>query len=247
MHDVVQGAVLGTLQGLTEFLPVSSSGHLVLARHLLGVESPGIAVEIMAHAGTLLAIVLYFARDLWRILRNREALLQVLIGVIPAGLAGVLLKDVLEQAFAHPGVLAITFALNGGYLISTRGRTPRGEVTRGRAWWIGVSQVAALLPGISRSGTTITTALHLGVDTDTAFRFSFLIGFPLMVGALGLEVMSGEWRALPTGLVGATFISALLSGLLALTGLRRFTLQGRLWIFGVYTLALAGGVGLWLR
>ncbi len=247
MHDVMRGAMLGTLQGLTEFLPVSSSGHLVLARYLLGLRTDGITLEVLAHGGTLLAIVVYFWQDILSLFRDRRLLLWVGVGILPAGLAGLLLEDLFERAFTHPGVLILTFAVNGLWLLSTRPRNPTGRLSLPRALGVGIAQIAALFPGISRSGTTIATALHLGVDADTAFRFSFLIGFPLMTGALLLELLRGGLQQVPAPLALSTFGASLLSGCLALVWLRRFTLTGRLWMFGVYTLILAGGVGLWLR
>jgi len=245
MPEILKGIVLGTLQGMTEFLPISSSGHLVLARHLLGLPTPGITLEVLAHGGTLLAIVAYFWRDILSLFRNPKLLLWVGVGMLPAGLAGLLLKDFFEQAFAHPGALTFTFALNGLWLLSTRPKRPTGNITLPRALGVGIAQIAALLPGISRSGTTIAAALHLGVEANTAFRFSFLIGFPLMAGALLLETLQGDLQQIPPLLALSTFTTSLLSGLLALVWLRRFTLAGKLWMFGVYTLFLAGGVGLW--
>lgn len=246
MHEVGWGLVLGAIQGLTEFLPASSSGHLVLARHLLGVESPGITVEVLAHAGTLFAILLYFYRDILRLVYDKRSLLLVGIGIFPAGVAGLLFKDAVENVFSHPALLALTFGINGLYLISSWRREPTGRVDPLRALGIGVSQIAALFPGISRSGVTITTAIHEGVEADEAFRFSFLIGFPLMIGALGLEVVSGAFRSLSVEIGGAVFVSSLLAGLGALAGLRWITLRGKLWIFGVYTLILGGMVAVWI-
>ncbi len=245
MHEILNGAVIGVLQGMTEFLPVSSSGHLVLARHLLGLRTDGITLEVLAHGGTLLAILVYFWRDILSLLQDRQLLLWVGAGMLPAGLSGIFLKDLFERAFTHPGILAFTFALNGLWLLSTRTKQPAGGLNLPRALGVGTAQVAALFPGISRSGTTIATALHLGVEADTAFRFSFLIGFPLMVGALILEILQGGLQRVPSSLALSTFGASLFSGLLALVWLRRFTLTGKLWMFGIYTLILSGGVALW--
>jgi len=166
----VDRLLIGLIQGLTEFLPVSSSGHLLLARTWLHIRAHGADLEVFLHGGTLLAMGVYFAPAWLRALRDRSLLVPWVLGVVPAGLAGLLLEDTVDAVFGHPGILPFTFLLNGLVLLSLwRQRAAERPLTPRRALLIGLAQVAALLPGISRSGTTITTALHLGLAPEQAF------------------------------------------------------------------------------
>jgi undecaprenyl-diphosphatase len=259
---------LALLQGLTEFLPVSSSGHLVLARALAGDPGMGqdLTVEIALHVGTLGAVLVYFRRELAGILagllrpaeagssrggREWRLALYLLVGTVPAGLAGTLLGDLVEEAFARPGLAGTMLLVTAGGLWSTRwipeGRIDETRMGVGRALLVGVAQSLALLPGISRSGATLVAGLALGLEREAAFRFSFLLSVPAIAGAAilqGLRLLrSGVGTAaLGPSLLGAMFLAGLV-GYACLVILRRALVGRRLHWFAVYC-ALAGAVGL---
>jgi len=248
--------VLGLLQGLTEFLPVSSSGHLVLAQRLLGLDPPGVALEAVLHLGTLVAVVIYFWRDLVRLLRRgaspagageRRYIALLILGTIPIVVAGYLAGGAVERAFSSPalvgGMMLVTAGLLGGASLLA-GRARRDQVGLKDALAVGLAQAAALLPGISRSGATISAGMACGLSPGEAARFSFLLSIPAVAGAgvLGLATEnplspSEAWGLLLGGL------SALGSGLIAIHTLLKLLLAGKLGIFAFYCL-IAGSVAL---
>ena len=206
--NIWQAILLGLVQGLTEFLPVSSSAHLVAAQALLGADRPGVMVEVALHFGTLLAILIVFRRALLEIARDglvgawlyasgagAEAVaeraphfavaLAVLVGSLPVAAAGVLLEGRVKDAFASPGTAGAFLCVTGLLLLATRKapapRTARVGPVRGLV--IGLAQAAALLPGISRSGVTIAAGYFLGLERRVAARFSFVLAVPALIGA----------------------------------------------------------------
>ena len=202
--DTLQTILLALLQGLTEFLPISSSAHLILLPRLLGWGDQGLAFDVAVHVGTLLAVVLYFRDDVQRLFgawlisckdrqMNADARLAwlVLLGTVPVAVAGLLLHDVIETYLRSPLVIAmatIGFGIVLG-LADWRGRQSRSEVTLtvSDVLWIGLAQVLSLIPGTSRSGITMTAALALGLTRSAAARFSFLLSIPVILMAGGLE------------------------------------------------------------
>lgn len=204
--DVVQLLVLAIVQGLTEFLPVSSSAHLILVPVIFGWPDQGLAYDVAVHVGTLAAVVLYFRRELmqltrasWTWLRFREPsaearlALAVVLGTIPVGLAGLLFKDVVEHGLRSPLVLGIA-TLVFGLLLGVADRVGRGRRDEYQLTWrdvllIGLAQAMALIPGTSRSGITMTAGLMLGLSRMAAARFSFLLSIPVIVLAGGLETL----------------------------------------------------------
>ncbi len=172
--------LLSITQGLTEFLPVSSSGHLVLIQTILKYNPEGIGLEVLLHLSTSLAIAIYFYKKL--IPFYKEYYKEVLIGVIPAGIAGVFLKDFFEKFFELPNFLSIFFIINSLIIFFARQRK-KEKIDLKRAFIIGFFQIFAIFPGISRSGITISTALFLGSDSKSSFEFSFLMGLPLILGS----------------------------------------------------------------
>jgi undecaprenyl-diphosphatase len=193
----IEAALLGLIQGLTEFLPVSSSGHLALGQVLLGIDTGDVTFEIIVHFGTVLAILTALRERVMLLIlgclrRDRDAWHMVLllgIGTIPAGLVGVLFKKTLETAFNSPLVVSGFLIATGVILWSTR--FAKGNRTRLTVWdaiLIGSAQALAVLPGISRSGSTIGMGLWRGVDGREAATFSFLLSIPIIVGATVLEV-----------------------------------------------------------
>jgi undecaprenyl-diphosphatase len=245
---VYRYVLLGLLQGLTEFLPVSSSGHLVLAQRLLGLDSPGVALEAALHLGTLLAVVIYFWGDVARLAagslrpsgrEERRYVLFLALATLPIALAGFLGRDLLERAFSSPRLVGALLLVTALVLAAASLLSPRRRgVVLGDAIWVGIAQVAALLPGISRSGITISAGLLRGLSPEEAARFSFLLSIPAVAGAGVLGLLDGGGQAGEGAglLVGA--LVALASGLGAIHFLLRLLYRGRLWWFSVYCLAV---------
>lgn len=253
--------LLGLLQGLTEFLPISSSGHLVLAQALLGVEAPGVALEIVLHAGTLLAVVAYYRRDLVHLAagvlrfaatggrdgrRDAHYVLWLVVGTIPVVVVGLLLKSSVEEVFQSARVAALLLMGTGLLLLSTRfyRRGDRG-MGPGPALLAGVFQAVSLLPGVSRSGATISAGLLAGIRPREAARFSFLLSIPAIVGAVvvTLPEVAREASGGAVGAYAAGFAAAAVSGYAAIAVLLRVIGRGHLAPFGLYCL-LAGALGL---
>ncbi|MCA9753939.1 MAG: undecaprenyl-diphosphate phosphatase [Gemmatimonadetes bacterium] len=257
-------ALLGLIQGLTEFLPVSSSGHLALAQDLLGVPGGGIAFAVLLHAGTLLAIFLVFREGVWRLIRGGFSLLgslfrpsrwsedahlaaAVVIATIPGALVGLFLESRIEAAFESTRVVALLLFVTAILLFSTRRARGERPVTLRDAAIIGVAQACAILPGISRSGATIATALLLGIARPRAAEFSFLAAIPLILGSVVLElpdlIRSGQDGGVASLVVG--FVVSALVGWAALTWLVKLVRQGALHWFAGYCVAV-GALALWL-
>lgn len=260
--SLFQAIVLGLVQGLTEFLPVSSSGHLVLAQELMGVEDQGVTFEILVHFGTLLSVVIYFWKRLWRMLlailppfreelaKERRTIFYLFLASIPAGLAVITpLKDVFEGAYDRPEVVALLLMVTGSLLflprllskrLGDRGHGEGKDVRAGSALAMGVGQAFAILPGISRSGSTIVSGLLAGVKPSAAAEFSFLMAIPAIAAAALLELRdlgSLETELLHRYLIGGAV--AFFSGLVAIYTVLASIRRGRFEIFGIYCL-LAG-------
>jgi undecaprenyl-diphosphatase len=248
--------ILGILQGLTEFLPVSSSGHLVLAKALLNVTQPGLSFEIMVHLGTLLSVLVYFRKSVWRLIQSlfirertadRRLLYLLALGTVPAGLAGVLFKDLFERSFSNPLLTSIMLLLTGAILLATRFAPRRSLPVRiPSALAAGIGQAMAIMPGISRSGTTIAAALFAGVRPDTAAEFAFLLAIPAIGGATVLEISvlaQMESAALAPILVGTA--CAFATGLVAVYVVMSAIRKGTFSYFAYYCFA-AGALGLYL-
>ncbi|MBN1486666.1 MAG: undecaprenyl-diphosphatase UppP, partial [Anaerolineae bacterium] len=213
-----QAIFLGFLQGATEFLPVSSSGHLVILPHLLNWTDPGLAFDAVLHLGTLLAVFIYFWSDVvmmiqafFRSLRNHsltdpEARITwgVIIGSIPAALAGFLLEDIFEQLFGMPRAAAGFLLVTAALLLISEYVGKRLRDLEGMTWqdalFIGVGQALAIVPGLSRSGSTISAAMLLGYRREAAARFSFLLSMPVILGSglyQLLKLATGEVAPIP--------------------------------------------------
>jgi len=261
IEAILKFTALGVLQGLTEFFPVSSSGHLGLAELLLDVRigtKQGALVEVALHGGTLLAVLVFLRRDLALLLRTllnpggvapervREArglMKGVAIGTVPAALVGILFLEQIEALFHLPWIIGCGFLVSATLLLLSRrlppGRLSAGELPAGTALLIGCAQMLALVPGISRSGTTIVAALALGVLAAEAGRFSFLLAIPVIGGAAVLK--AAELKSIPAEhliplLIGV--LAAFASGLLALSFLTLLLRRGRLSGFAWYLLPL---------
>ncbi|MDG1480969.1 MAG: undecaprenyl-diphosphate phosphatase [Myxococcota bacterium] len=233
MNEILSAILLGVVQGLTEFLPVSSSGHLVLFHSFLGASGDQVMFDLVLHVGTLLPVLVVYREDLLGIVRDVFAgevpflerrgvrlLLLMIVGTIPTGIIGLLLEDVFEQLFSNVLSVGIALGVTGFVLWSTRYASPGKQDERTMPVWkaivIGLAQGAAITPGISRSGSTIAAALLLGLDRETAARYSFLLSIPAISGAFILklgDVEGGDVSLLPL-IVG--FVAAAVSGYLAL-------------------------------
>ncbi len=269
----IEAIILGVIQGLTEFLPVSSSGHLVLCQNLFGLEEPELLFDICLHVGTLVAVLIVFYRDIIDILaalvriptgiKNSGGLLKlcetdpairmallVVIGSIPTAIIGLLFKEVVDHIFGSTAIVGCMLIVTGTLLWLTRrfqgeGR-PIRQTTLKDALIIGVVQGLAILPGISRSGSTISMAMFLGVDRKLAGRYSFLLSIPAIVGALILGLGEPELATtIPLVTIVAGSIVSALVGWLALVILLRVVDRGQLhrfapycWLVGVITLGL---------
>ncbi|MBT8479314.1 MAG: undecaprenyl-diphosphate phosphatase [Gemmatimonadetes bacterium] len=244
--SVLEAIALGIIQGLTEFLPVSSSGHLVLGQALLGIRLPGVTFEVTVHLATLCAV-------LW-VYRGRVASLAtgavrgdraswIYLGLlalasVPAGTAGVLGRDWFEAAFGKPLIAAVLLIVTGFIVYSVRLTAPRAESPSpsvGQSVWIGVAQAAAILPGISRSGATVAMGSWRGVDPVAVAEFSFLMSVPAILGAGLLQLRDA---AGPDGLeslvLGAGFAAALVGGVAAIRLFVRMLETGAFYRFAWY-------------
>ncbi|WP_423929399.1 undecaprenyl-diphosphate phosphatase [Candidatus Palauibacter sp.] len=226
---LLEAVILGFVQGITEFLPVSSSGHLVLGQALFGIELPGVAFEVTVHLATLCAVCWEFrarlatlVRGAWS--RDRRSLAYIgllAVATLPAAAVGAWLGDALEPAFERPVIAAAMLLLTGGLVWSIRyfsRRATRGRPTLAGAVGIGLAQALAILPGISRSGSTVAAATAAGVDPRRAAEFSFLLSIPAIAGAGVLQAPAlGEAGAVLGSVpLGAAFLTAALSGVLAI-------------------------------
>jgi undecaprenyl-diphosphatase len=200
-----QSIFLGVIQGLTEFLPISSSAHLVFFQSLLGLNEVPLFFNVMFHSGTLLAVVIYFRNDLWMILRGIGAAMKgkkegregaklfllIVIASIPTGLIGFFLKDWFESLFHRPRLVGVMLLVTGGLLALTHWMNKKERPFARMGWidafLIGIAQGLAIIPGISRSGATISTGLFLGLNRELSGRFSFLLSIPAIVGATFIE------------------------------------------------------------
>ena len=244
---MLTAAAWGLIQGLTEFLPVSSSGHLVLIPALLGFEEPSLAASVMLHLGTLLAVVAYYRTDLLRLLhlrRDPEArriLLLLAIGTVPAALVGLTLHGPVETVFSEPWLVAVALMVTGAILLFSllvgKGvrRLAEGRWTDGVV--VGLAQAFALLPGISRSGMTIAAGMAQGFQRKEAARFAFLLSIPAIAGAALLDGMDLVERGGFTSDLLLGMAVAAVVGYLAIAGLIRVLVRVGLLPFALYCLA----------
>ncbi len=264
--DILSGIILGAVQGFTEFLPISSSGHLILARSVLGLQTEtGLAVDAVLQLATALAVLIYF----WRVFvdlaqtafkmialqpvekQKRNLLLAVLIGTIPAVILGLLLEDVMETTFRSTTVVVGTLLVGGALMYAAelyKDHRQNEPLTWSRGLIIGLFQCLALVPGMSRSGSTIAGGLFIGLKRDRAARFSFLLSFPIIAGS-GLKKLldlgtGGLLTDMGGGLI-AGFITAFVVGFGAIYFLMRYLRRHSLRAFVAYRVMLAALVA-WL-
>ncbi|PLV58372.1 undecaprenyl-diphosphate phosphatase [Thermotoga sp. KOL6] len=227
-------ALLGVIQGFTEFLPVSSSGHLSLFSYLFHIDLDAYRTAVL-HLGTLASVIIFALDGIKRSLRNWRIVTNLVISTIPAGVFGVLFEKYIDDVFSSLDVLPVFFLITALILLFTRmssGDRSMEKMKTSDAFLVGLAQVAALFPGISRSGITVSTLLLLGYRREDALQYSFLMSIPIVLGAglLGLERTQISFLA-P--------FSAFLSGLAALYILSRSVKSGKVWQFAYYCLFVA--------
>lgn len=263
--NLLESLVLGLVQGLTEFLPVSSSGHLVIIEGLFGIRSGNVVFEVLVHFGTLLAVLVYFRKRIASIIKSIIGVIftkttsttdtdfrmavYIVVGTIPAVIIGFAFKDLIEQAFGSPrwaaGMLLVTAAI----LFSTKWASERlKKLNSGRSILVGIAQALAIMPGISRSGSTISAGMWLGMDKSEAAEFSFLLSIPAIAGAVVLEIPDmianlGTGNLVVIYLAG--MVVAALVGYLSIAGLLSIIKKGKFFFFGLYC-AVIGLLGIFL-
>jgi undecaprenyl-diphosphatase len=237
--DIFSSIFLGILQGLTEFLPVSSSGHLVLAQHLIpGFSQPGVLFDVTLHAGTLLSIVIYFRKKILKISKNY--LLLLAIGTVPAVVFGFLFRTVIEGFFLSTRLVGLALiATSVMNFLTDRAKSKRKTFSYQDSALVGLTQALAIIPGVSRSGSTIFTATSLGIKRREAAEFSFLLSVPAVLGANILQFLTYTKNAgleLDFYLFG--FGAALVTGYLAIGATLRLLKEKRFKFFAFYCLGL---------
>ena len=271
--ESLQSVMLGIIQGLTEFLPVSSSGHLVLLQNLFGIREPELLFDISLHIGTLIAIFIVFYREIRSILQtllrlpalikspgrlkslfadNEEIRISalIIIGSIPTAILGILFHKITDQIFGSVWIVGVMLLVTGTLLWFTRqirieGR-PLIKVRIRDALMIGLMQGVAIMPGISRSGATISMALFLGMNREVAGRYSFLLSIPAILGALILSLNSTIIQTdIPGKIILLGTVTAAIIGYIALKVLLRMVKQGHLYYFAPYCWLLGAATLIW--
>ncbi len=248
--DYLDSLILGIIQGLTEFLPVSSSGHLELGKSILGDNSlpkESMIFTVVLHFATALSTIVVFIKDIIEIIKellkfewnsNTQFIFKIIISMLPAALIGVFFETELESLFSNNIVLVGAMLIITGLLLilADRAQNTSKNVSFKNAFTVGVAQAVAILPGISRSGATISTAVLLGIDKTKAARFSFLMVIPLIFGKIFKDIFSGElsYENAQITSLGIGFIAAFVSGLLACTWMIRLVKNSQLKYFAYY-------------
>ena len=266
---VLEAIILGTLQGLTEFLPISSSGHLVLAQHFLGVEEGGVFIDVMLHLGTLGAVVAVYGRDVSRLAGvlvralfgselwahpaktiSRSADLSLIfflfVASVPTGIIGYAFRDLLSSAFESVAFVGAMLILTGFVLQAPRLLSKpagEGQLSWRKAVVIGFVQAIAVIPGVSRSGSTISAALLFGIDAATAARFSFLLSIPAILGASFVQLRDVSLVSLSPTAVASGVLASFVVGWMALVFMLALLRRGRFGVFSWYCFGL-GAVAL---
>jgi len=257
---IFQAIVLGIVQGLAELLPISSSAHLALTPYFFGWTDPGLAFDVALHLGTLIALVWYFraewidmTKSAWRIASTRrietvhdKRLVYLIVATIPAGVGGLLLNDLAETTFRSPKIIGVALVVMGVLLWAVDRWSVRArvldEVTMRDALIVGCAQVLALIPGVSRSGSTITAGRLLKLDRPSAARFSFLMSMPITLAAVILKVPEAVRSHGVSAPLVAGVIAAAISSWLTITVLLRYVSKHSFGVFAVYRVILAAVV-----
>lgn len=232
--------VLGTIQGLSEFLPISSSGHLVLLQKLIPrFSQPGVLFDAVVHLGTVFAVLFFFRKNIFSL--SKKYMVFIVLGTLPAALAGFLFREEFELMFSSAKFLGYEFILTGIFDLAVDLPVKRtSSLNNLNSLLIGVAQAVSIIPGISRSGATIFTGVRLGVDKSEVGRYSFLLSVPAILGANILEISAHGLDSLQGSfqfyLIG--FLASFLVGIISIGIVLKFLLNNKFKFFGFYTLAL---------
>ena len=237
--DSLYPVILGALQGITEFLPISSSGHLVIAQYFIpNFNQPGVLFDVILHLGTLLSVLLVFRRKIFSF--DYKFYKLIIIGTIPAVFVGFLFQDQLESLFTNMTGLALAFIVTGVLnLLVDRFKNVGNKINNADSVIIGLAQAFAIIPSISRSGATIFAAAARGIDKQVAAEFSFILSIPAILGAIVLQIATHfnpeEFQAAPY-LLG--FLASLVFGVLSIKLALKFLLSKNFKVFGIYCIVL---------
>ncbi len=249
--NLPQSIILGIVQGITEFFPISSSGHLVIIQGLFGMKEPQLAFDIFLHIGTLISVLIYFRKDIIKIVtKDRFTAVYLIAASIPTFIIGLMFKDIVEELFARPRIVGYALLATGVLLLSaafylrfnrTKEHKKIGIIN---SILIGAAQGVAIIPGISRSGATIVAGILSGIDKEEAVKFSFLLSIPAILGAtifkcqdIGSSLTSA---ALPYFISGG--LAAAITGIFSISVLLKAVKGDKLYIFGIYCILAASVV-----
>jgi len=243
MVSILGAVVLALIQGLTEWLPISSSGHLVILQQLFKLQA-SVAFDVMLHLGTLLAVIIFLREPIVKILKavlrrdflSNEARLATYItwGTLPLAVVGFLFKSFFESLFSNLFVVGIALMINGVILYSTKFFKPRRKLTSADSMFIGIAQAISVIPGISRSGSTISAAMFRKIDKETAYKFSFLLSIPAILGASLIKLGEINFTQEPIGVVLFGIIVSAAVGYFALRTVAKVILSGNFYKFAYY-------------
>lgn len=243
MVSIQEVVILAVVQGLTEWLPISSSGHLVILQQLFGLQA-SVAFDVMLHFGTLLAVVCFLWKDILEIVKGvlsldfsrEEARMgaYIIIGSVPLAITGLLFKSFFESLFSNPTMVGIALFINGIILYLTRFVILRKKIDSVDALTIGIAQAVSIIPGISRSGSTVSTAMLAGIDKKTAYKFSFLLSIIAILGASLIEFGEINFAQEPIELILAGVIISAIVGYIALKTVAKLVITGDFHKFAYY-------------
>ena len=252
--SIIEAIILGIIQGLTEFLPVSSSGHLELAKIILGDKSlpeESMLMTVILHGATALSTIVVFRKDILELLKglfqfkNNEEFkfsLNIVLSMIPAAIIGLLFNDEIEAFFGGQVLLVGTMLIITALLLffADKAKHTDKKVGIGHALIIGIAQAIAILPGISRSGATISTSVMLGIDREKSARFSFLMVVPLILGKMAKDILDGAFDTMSGSFLnyGVGFVAAFITGIIACTWMIKLVKKSKLKYFSYYCLVV---------
>lgn len=245
--NLIEAVILGVVQGVTEFFPISSSGHLVIFQHILGFKEPMLAFDIFLHFGTIVSVLVFFWKDIMSILKGKSPILKfIFIGSIPTFAIAILFKDTVESFFAAPLVVGYSLIVTGIFLFITNFFAVRNKRTQRKkdlnaanSVIVGIAQGISIIPGVSRSGSTIGASLIAGLEEGMAIKFSFLLSIPAILGAnlLKIREIYGNLVSIDTVSFLAGGIAAMITGIVAIRVLYGILKRNLFFLFGIYCLA----------
>lgn len=241
---LTQAIISGIVQGITEFFPISSSGHLVILHNIFGLKQETLTFDVFLHFGTLISIIVFFRKDIFALLNKDYTMLKfIIIGSIPTFIIGILFRDTVESMFNSGKLAGISLIVTGFFLIFTsiaamhwKMAHKATQLNKGTSILIGIAQGIAIIPGVSRSGATIGTALAAGINEGVALKFSFLLALPAVLGAnlLKMRQIYGNLVSMDTIPFLAGGLAAMITGLFAIKVLFGILKKNLFYLFGIY-------------